>query len=99
VDVLATPRVGSSKLQNIINDLYKGTTNPGRVGTGTTADAVRYELETGKQVFSRSHIQKAEDYLRGLNNWLKANPEADYYDRLVARSIADDLRDALGRTP
>lgn len=93
---LATPSVESGKLQNILDDLYKGTTNPGWVGTGTTADAIRYELETGEEVFGRSHIQKGEDYLRGLENWLKANPGAPYCDRLVARSLADDLLDALG---
>jgi hypothetical protein len=70
----------------------------GRVGTGTTADAVRYELRTGEKVFARSHTQKAEEYLRGIKSWLKRNPDADYHDRLVAQSIADDLRDALGRT-
>lgn len=95
---LTTPRVGSAKLQNIIDDLYKGTTNPGRVGTGTTADAIRYELRTGEQVFGRSHIQKGEDYVRGIENWLKRNPDAAFYDRLVGRSVADDLLDALGRS-
>jgi hypothetical protein len=95
---LTTPRVGSAKLQNIIDDLYKGTTNPGRVGTGTTADAIRFELRTGEQVFGRSHVQKGEDYVRGIENWLKRNPDADYYDRLVGRSVADDLLDALGRS-
>jgi len=94
---LTTPRVGSAKLQNI-DDLYKGTTNPGRVGTGTTADAIRYELRTGEQVFDRSDIQKSEDYVRGIENWLKRNPDADFYDRLVGRSVADDLLDALGRS-
>jgi hypothetical protein len=94
---LTTPRVGSAKLQNLVDDLYKGTANPGRVGTGTTADAIRYELRTGDQVFGRSHVQKGEDYVRGLENWLKRNPQADYHDRLVARSLADDLLDALGR--
>jgi len=97
--VLSAPRVGSTKLQNIVDDLYKGTTNPGRVGTGTTADAIRYELRTGQQVFGRSHIQKGEDYIRGLENWLKANPSAPYSERLIARSLADDLLDALGGTP
>jgi RHS repeat-associated protein len=97
--ILKTPQVSSPRLQNIINDLYKGTTNPGRVGTGTTADAVRFELANpGAQVFGRSHIQKAEDYLRGLENWLKANPNAPYSERLIARSMADDLLDALGRS-
>lgn len=32
--VLARPTVESGKLQNVINDLYKGTTNPNRVGSG-----------------------------------------------------------------
>ncbi len=97
--VLPTPRVASTKLQNIVNDLYKGATNPGRIGTGTTADAVRFELSTGQRVFGKSHVNKAEDSLRGLENWLKVNPDARYLDRVVARSLADDLLDALGRPP
>lgn len=97
--VLPTPSVGSTKLQNIVKDLYKGTVNPRRIGTGTTADALRYELRTGQRVFGKSHLQKAQNSLRGLENWLKANPNAPYHDRLVARSLADDLLDALGRAP
>ena len=97
--VLPTPQVGSTKLQNIVNDLYKGTMNPGRVGTGTTADALRYELSTGQRVFGKSHLRTAQSSLRGLENWLKANPNAPNHDRLVDRSLADDLLDALGRTP
>lgn len=97
--VLPTPSVGSPRLQNIVDDLYRGTTNPGRIGSGTTADAIRHELRTGQPVFGRTHVQKGEDYLRGLENWLRANPHAPTADRLVARSLADDLLDALGRTP
>lgn len=97
--VLKTPSVGSTKLQNIVDDLYKGTTDPGRVGTGATADALRYEFSTGQRVFGKSHLQKAQDSLRGLENWLKANPSAPYQDRLVTRSLADDLLDALGQAP
>lgn len=44
-------------------------------------------------------VQKAQDSLRGLENWLKSNPSAPYHDRLVARSLADDLLDALGQAP
>jgi hypothetical protein len=97
--VLATPRVSSPKLQNIINDLYKGTRNPGRVGTGTTADAVRHELATGQAVGRKFHSTKAADYARGLENWLRSNPNAPYQDRLVAQSVLDDLRSALGAGP
>ena len=93
------PEVASPKLQNIVDDLYKGTNNPGRVGDGTTMDAVRFELGTGQSVFGRTHLDKAEDYLRGLQNWLKANPEAPLSDRIAAHRLMNDLLDALGRTP
>lgn len=96
---LARPSVSNPKLKNVVADLYKGTTNPNRVGTGTTADAVRFEVSTGQRVFGKSHLQKAQDSARGLENWLKANPNAPYHDRLVARSLADDLLNALGRAP
>ncbi len=97
--ILGTPRVGSQKLQNIINDLYRGTTNPNRIGNGTTADAIRHELATGQPVGGAFHSQKGADYARGLENWLRANPNAPYRDRVVAQSILDDLRSALGGGP
>lgn len=94
--ILATPKVENLKLQNIISDLYKGTTNPNRIATGTTADAVRQELITGKPTFGRFHIQKAQDYSRALENWLIKNPNSAYKDRLVAQSVLNDLKNALG---
>jgi RHS repeat-associated protein len=98
-DILPTPSVGDRKLRNYVEDLYKGTSNPRRVGTGTTADAVRHELATGQSVGGKFHIQKAQDTARGLRNWLRSNPGADPHDRLVARSLYDELVDALGRAP
>jgi hypothetical protein len=70
-DILPTPVVSNTKLQNIVNDLYKGTTNPGRVGTGTTADAVRNELVTGLATGGKFHSEKAQIYINGLNKVLK----------------------------
>lgn len=84
----------NTKLQNIVNDLYKGTTNPNRVGTGTTADAVRNELRTGLPTGGRFHSDKAQIYINGLNNVLKTDLSA--VDRLVANSLLDDLVGALG---
>ena len=95
-DVLATPQVASPKLQNIVNDLYKGTTNPGRVGNGTTMDAIANELETGLPTAGKFHSIKGQDSLNGLNNWLGRNPSAPYQDRLVAQSLADELSALLG---
>lgn len=97
VDVLPTPVVESTKLQNIVNNLYKGTTNPNRVGNGTTMDAIRSELATGAPTGGRMHLTKGQESLRGLDNWLAKNPDAPYYDRLVAQSLADELRGVLPR--
>lgn len=95
-EVLPTPAVESTKLQNIVNDLYKGTINPGRVGNGTTADAIRNELATGGPTAGRMHIIKGQEYSRALQNWLAKNPNAAQGDQIVARSLLGDLQSALG---
>lgn len=90
-DILPTPRVSSQGLQNHIDALYKGTTNPNRVGNGTTMDAIRNELATGVPTAGRMHSIKGQERLNGLNKWLRRNPDAPYHDRLVAQSLADEL--------
>lgn len=90
------PEVSDPKLHNIVDNLYKGASNPQRVGDGTTADAVRHERQTGEATHGRSHVQKAQDSLRGLENWLHRNPEAPASDRLTAQREAANLRNALG---
>jgi hypothetical protein len=82
--------------ENYVSDLYKGTTNPNRVGTGTTADAIRAELETGQATAGKFHIQKEQDTARDLGNWHRRNPGAEPHDRLVAQSLGNELLDALG---
>lgn len=95
-EILPKPVVDNPKLGNIVNDLYKGTTNPNRVGTGTTADAIRNEIATGQATAGRFHAQKGLEYERGLGNFLRRNPSASYRDRLTAQSLLDDLRSARG---
>ena len=90
-NVLPTPQVGSTKLQNLVGNLYKGTTNPNRVGNGTTMDAIRNELATGVPTAGRMHSIKGQETLNGVNNWLRRNPDAAYHDRLVGQSLADEL--------
>lgn len=91
--------MGDPKLQNYVDNLYKGTTNPGRVGTGTTADAVRNEILTGQPTGRVFRTIKAQETVNGLTNWLRNNPGASASDRLVAQSLLDDLSNALGTTP
>jgi hypothetical protein len=90
------PSVTNPKLSNIVNDLYKGARRPNPIGTGSTADAVRNELATGLPTHGRFHAQKAQEYSHALRNWLRNNPNASRRDRLVAQSLLDDLKSALG---
>ena len=62
-------------------------------------DAIRYELATGQKVGGVFHSQKGAESVRGLENWLKANPNAPFGDRVAAQSILDDLRNAMGGGP
>ncbi len=95
-EVLRKPSVSTpGALKNIVDNQYKGVANPLRTGTGTTADAIRYRLDTGRNVRSTDHLKKGlVDDARGLIKWLDSNPAAPYQDRLVAMRLLQDLRDA-----
>jgi hypothetical protein len=90
-DILQTPPVSDRSLANLVDNLYKGTTNPNRVGNGTTMDAVRNELLTGQPTGGAFHSVKAQETMNGLTNWLSRNPNASYGDRLIAQSLVDEL--------
>lgn len=95
--ILPTPQVQTPRLQNIVDNLYKGTTNPEKVGNGTTMDAVVSERTTGVPTQGVNHTIKAQDSINGLQNFLLKNPGAPYDDRLVAQSLLDELREAMGQ--
>jgi hypothetical protein len=92
---LRIPNVANHKLGNIVNDLYKGAKMPNPIGTGSTADAIRSELATGLPTGGKFHTQKGQEYIKALSNWLKKNPNASEYDRLVAESLMNDLASAI----
>lgn len=90
------PAVRNAKLGNLVKDLFKGARGEDVIGTGSTADALRNEILTGVATKGTFHRNKAEQYVRALDKWLKKNPDASDYDRMVARSLRDDLQSALG---
>ncbi|HAV9087502.1 TPA: RHS repeat protein, partial [Escherichia coli] len=90
---MGKPDVTDSNLKNIIDDLYRPNA---KVGSGSTADAVRYELATGEKVGGRGHVLKAQDYTRALQDWLDKNPTASPGDRAAAENVLQDLQNALG---
>ncbi|HEY2220962.1 MAG TPA: hypothetical protein VGI02_02830, partial [Actinomycetospora sp.] len=92
------PDVTDPRLRNIVNSLYRGAGSETRAGTGTTADAVRYERASGNSVKDKFHTEKANNSVRALRSWLRRNLGASVADRQVAQQEYDDLLDALGRT-
>lgn len=92
---LPRPLVLDQRLNRLVYDLYKGETAKERIGTGSTADAIRYEAKTGKPVGRKFHTTKGQEYIRALENWLADNPGASPQDRAAAQAMMDDLRRAL----
>jgi len=66
-----------------------------RAGGGSTADALRYEEDTGVTLSSSGHRTKARESVRGIKKWLKRNPHAPASDRAAAQAVIDDLENAL----
>jgi hypothetical protein len=92
------PPVEDDRLDEVVDGLYRGSRSEGRVGDGTTGDAVRNERATGESTAGRFHTRKANNTVRFLRNWLRKNPNASASDREVAQREYDNLLDALGRT-
>jgi hypothetical protein len=93
------PTVADARLGNIIRDLFKGTRSPNRVGDGTTMDAIRNEISTGRATSGKMHLQKGREYANALRNWLARNPNATAGDRSVAQQLLQDLQNALAGKP
>ena len=90
------PTVTEPKLHNLVEDLYKGAQTKNPLGTGSTADAIRHELQTGTPVGGRFHMQKGREYARALEKWLDKHPHASQADRSAAQAVLHDLLAALG---
>lgn len=54
-------------------------------------DAIKNELRRACRQRAGCTRSREQETLDGLNNWLRRNPDAPYYDRLVGQSLADEL--------
>jgi hypothetical protein len=86
------PNVKDPELKNIMDDLYRPNA---KIGSGSTADAVRYETATGQNVGGKLHLEKAKNYVKALESWLKRNPTAASADRAAAENVMKDLKNAI----
>ncbi|MBK1707348.1 hypothetical protein CKO40_23155 [Halochromatium glycolicum] len=96
--LLETPRdlllrnAQDPRLKDAINNLYR----PGaKVGSGSTADAVRFERATGELLSPKGHTQKLIDRRTQLMK-LRKDPNLGAGDRRIIHDILKDTQDALG---
>jgi hypothetical protein len=94
---MSKPHAEDSTLATKLDELYR----PGaKLGSGSTADAVRVELAfPGASVGGAKHVQKARDAVTFLERWLKNNPNARHGDIAAAENVLKDLLDALSTKP
>ena len=83
-------RATQNDSKNLIKELYRSGS---KIGDGGTADALRYELKTGKLVGGKSHKIKAEERVKQITNILKKNP--NHPDKDLLNQLKDDLEKAL----
>ena len=91
----AKPAVHHWRLRRIVDDLWRGTANPSRVGGGTTMDAVRNEILTGRPTRGRFHLDKARQSIGRLTDWLdEFGSSASRTDRQWAWRLRAELERA-----
>jgi hypothetical protein len=84
--------VSDKNLSRIIDRLYRPDA---KIGSGSTAAAVRHELTTGQPVGNAFHSQKSRDGITALQKWLDRNPVATPGDRAAAENVIRDMSNAL----
>lgn len=90
---MAKPVIKDKGLQSFVNHLYRPMAS---IGSGSTADAIRYELVTNESIKGKSHLRKGRESITHLQKWLTSNPYARPADRMAAEYLILDLQDALG---
>ena len=75
--------------------MYKGEGSSRQIGSGSTADAIRNEIQTGDSTEGLFHSQKGQENINALRNWLKEMPDAPDNDKIIANALKQDLIDAL----
>lgn len=78
-------------LRNAIDKLYRATA---KYGNGSTADAIRFERETGQLLSPAGHTIKGKGFLTNLEGLVRSG-KLNSGDREIALQIINDLKDAL----
>jgi hypothetical protein len=87
------PNVSDAQLQKMVNELFR---DGAKIGNGSTAAAVRFEIQTGQQVGGAWHSQKAKDKITELTRWVSQNASTSRSsDVSAANQLIRDLQNAL----
>lgn len=92
---MSKPHVKDPELKEIMDKTYRENA---KVGSGSTAAAIRSEKATGELVGGKLHTQKGNDTLNELAKWMKKNqnnPEISPSDWNAAKNVFLDTADAL----
>jgi len=89
-ELMSKPDVTDSTLSGIVEKLYRD--NP-EIGSGSTAAAIRKELETGMPTKGTFHLQKGQENMRKLSEWLadQKKLEENFTYRQARRMPVDNL--------
>jgi hypothetical protein len=89
---MSKPHVEDTNLKDIMEELYRPNA---KIGSGSTASALREEIKHGIKVGGKEHLQKIQDRSKNLEKWIKNNPTAKPSDRAAAENVLKDMKDAL----
>jgi hypothetical protein len=89
--VTKKPKVSNPKLRNTVDELYRENA---KIGSGSTADAIREEAITGNPVGGKRHRIKGTQRIANLQRILRTQ-DLNEHDSAVAKSLLQDLIDAL----
>jgi hypothetical protein len=89
---MGRPATTDPNLSKIMDAANKQNT---KVGSGSTADALRSERLDQQRVGGKWHEQKSKDLVIRLRKWLRSNQMASPGDRAAAENVLRDLQNAL----
>ena len=78
-------------LRNLIKQMYRSNA---RIGSGSTADAIRHELATSQLLSPKGHFIKGQEMRTALGRLLKSG-NLGAGDQQIARQLLGDLQRAL----
>ncbi len=79
------------KLRNLIDQMYRRNA---RIGSGSTADAIRHELQTGELLSPKGHFLKGQEMRTALQR-LRKSGDLNPGDKKIATYILRDLQNSL----